>query len=271
MNMSKNTEPEIAQGRITENRALSGDTFLMNIDCPEVAYLASPGCFVKVRAWAAPEAGGAPLLDRPFSIHFANNSILSLLYRVVGPGTALLSRATAGSGIRVTGPFGRGLARVMEKPTPLYLAGGGVGLAPMRLAAAWAGAANCTLFYGERTGAAQVDEGWLKSWGIDFAAVTEDGSGYGHSGLVTAPLEEALKREARPIFACGPAPMLAALAALGQKYNVRVWASVEAGMACGFGVCLSCSLPLAGGGRFRACQEGPVVDALTIDWQGVRA
>ncbi|UQZ89927.1 hypothetical protein C4J81_12180 [Deltaproteobacteria bacterium Smac51] len=271
VDMNTGIEPVICEGVIMVNRALSGDTFLMTIDCPEAAALAAPGRFVKVRSWAAPEEGGAPLLDRPFSIHHTAGSTLSLLYRVVGPGTALLSRSPAGSAVRVSGPFGRGLADVMEKPAPLYLAGGGIGLAPMRLAMNWAGPDNCLLFYGERSGAVQVDENWLKGWAGDFAAVTEDGSGYGRPGLVTAPLEEALAREPRPIFTCGPTPMLAAVSSLGQKYGVPVWASVEAGMACGFGVCLTCSLPLADGGRFRVCQEGPVVDGASVKWELVRS
>ncbi len=268
--MFQGSEPVIAEGLVTLNRPLSGDTFLMDIHCPEAASLAGPGRFVKVRAWGSPEEGGSPLLDRPFSIHHRADGVLSLLYRVVGRGTAILSRTVPGRRLKVSGPLGRGLADCME-PGPLYLAGGGVGLAPMRLAMNWAGARRSALFYGEKTGAAQVEEAWLKTWGHEFTAVTEDGSGYGRAGLVTAPLEEALKGEPRPVFACGPRPMLAAVSALGKKYGVPVWASVEAGMACGFGVCLSCSLPLIGGGRFRACQEGPVVDGALVDWEKVRA
>ncbi len=266
--MASVSSPVIAWGTVRRNRPLSGDAFLLEIECPDLPG-AEPGQFVKARAWAPPEAGGSPFLDRPFSIHEQNASALSLLCRTLGPATEILSRVKEGGAVKISGPLGRGLEAAMGESAPLYLVGGGAGLAPMRLAAKWAAPHPATIFYGERSGAAQVDEAWLKSWGPDFRAVTEDGSGYGEKGLATAPLEAALKKEPRQIFACGPAPMLAAAADLGAKYGVRVWASVEAGMACGFGVCLSCSLPLAGGGRFRACQEGPVVDASLVDWKGV--
>lgn len=258
----------IAEGRVLENRSLSSDTFLMTINCPEVARLAGPGRFVKIRAWPGLEDAQGPLLDRPFSIHRADGGQLSLLYRVVGPGTRLMCSVPAGGSLRVSGPLGRGLAEVAEKPSGLYLAAGGIGLAPMALVRDWLGPKRpSTLFYGERNGPAQVAEDWLKSWAGDCRAVTEDGTGYGQRGLVTVPLEEALSREPRPVFACGPKPMLAAVSRLGARYGAPVWTSVEAGMACGFGVCLTCSLPLKGGGRFRACQEGPVVDGLSVDWE----
>ncbi len=274
MKLSPENDAVIAEARVLENRPLAADTGLMVLDCPEAARAARPGRFVKIRAWAPLEEGGGPLLDRPFSIHRAEGDRLSLLYRVVGPATRLLRRVPAGGSVRVSGPLGRGLDEALAGSVPaegLYLAAGGIGLAPMALARDWLGAGRpAVLFYGERTGPAQVEEAWLKSWAGDFIATVEDGSGYGRPGLVTAPLAEALAREVRPIFACGPTPMLAAVSELGWRFGAPVLASVEAGMACGFGVCLTCSLPLTGGGRFRVCQEGPVVDGLTVDWGRVR-
>ena len=259
--------PAITRGVVLENRPLARDTFLMVIDCPEAAG-ALPGQFVKVRTWAEPDQGGNPFLDRPFSIHRAEGGRLSLLYRVVGPATKIMSAAVPGSPVKVSGPLGRGLPEAMAKPRSMYLAAGGIGLAPMALALDWLGGAEAAaLFYGERCGGLQVDPTWLKSWAGEVVATVDDGSGYGRPGLVTAPLEEALAREIRPIFACGPAPMLAAVSAVAARYGAPCLVSVEAGMACGFGVCLTCSLPLKNGGRFRACQEGPVVDGLTVDWQ----
>jgi len=258
----------IAEGRVLDNRPVSSGTALMTINCPEVARLAAPGRFVKIRAWPDLEDHQGPVLDRPFSIHRVNGDQLTLLYRVVGPATRLMCFVSAGGSIRVSGPFGRGLAEVLDQPSGLYLAAGGIGLAPMAMARDWLGSARpATLFYGERCGAAQVEESWLKTWAGDYLAVTEDGAGYGETGLVTGPLEAALARDIRPVFACGPTPMLAAVSRLGARYGAPVAVSVEAGMACGFGVCLTCSLPLVGGGRFRVCREGPVVDGLSVDWE----
>ena len=267
--MTDKPAPAITRGRLLENRPLARDTFLMVIDCPEAAAGAQPGQFVKIRAWAEPDQGGGPFLDRPFSIHRAEGGRLSLLYRVVGPATKIMSVAAPGSPVKVSGPLGRGLPEALEKPQNMYLAAGGIGLAPMALTLDWLGGSGAaTLFYGERNGDLQVDEAWLKSWAGEAVSTVDDGAGYGRPGLVTAPLEEALAREIRPVFACGPAPMLAAVSRAAARFGAPCLVSVEAGMACGFGVCLTCSLPLKNGGRFRACQEGPVVDGLTVDWEG---
>lgn len=275
----------IVEARILENRPVAPDTFLMVINCPEVTAGAVPGQFVKVRTWLEPGEGGSPFLDRPLSIHRVQGGNLSLLYRVVGPATKLMSQTPAGAQAKVSGPLGQGLTAFLPQPQPMYLVAGGIGLAPMALALDWLLAGSSildstfdkisgkasTLFYGERAARFQVDETWLKSWAPDYEAMVEDGSGYGHQGLVTAPLAEALAREVRPVFACGPTPMLAAVSSLAARFDAQCYTSVEAGMACGFGVCLSCSLPLKAGGRFRACQEGPVVDGATIEWEKVRS
>jgi len=112
-----------------------------------------------------------------------------------------------------------------------------------------------------------VEEKWLRSWAAELICTVEDGGGYGgRKGRVTGPLEEALAQVPRPVFACGPLPMLAAVSELCARYQAKAWVSLEALMACGFGVCLTCSLPLKNGGRFRVCREGPVLDGSTVDW-----
>ena len=268
--MSQTKIAAIAEGRVVENRRLAVDTYLMTIRCPEVsAKVSAAGLFVKLRCWGPPESGFGPLLDRPFSIHDADGQNLSLLYRVIGPGTELMSQCPAGAAIKVTGPLGHGLEADFGLNQGAYLVGGGIGLAPLALASKKIGGPT-TLFYGERLKELQVAESWLKSWGGEVQTVCEDGGRYGQKGLVTAPLEKALKTEIRPVFAGGPAPMLAAVSRLAESYDAPVKVSVEAGMACGLGVCLTCSLPLKDGGRLRACQEGPVVDGGVIDWSGVR-
>ena len=268
---SRNIDALISRAGILENRSLAADTFLMVLDSPEVAGASGPARFVKVRSWPESWEGGGPTLDRPLSIHRFQNGRLSLLYRVVGPATGLLSRARPGDEVKISGPLGRGLAEnLMTKPEAIYLVGGGIGLAPLAGARDWLGPeCRSTVFYGERFASAQVDENWLKSWAGEYLATVEDGNGYGLTGRVTAPLAEALQKDPRPVFACGPTPMLAAVSALCGKAGVPCLVSVEAGMACGFGVCLTCSLPLKEGGRFRVCQEGPVVDGLKVNWQGV--
>ncbi len=251
----------ITEAAIISQQSVGPDTFLMALDCPQIARDASPGQFIKIKAWAE-----GPFLPRPFSVHSTKNGELWLLYRRVGRGTTLMSQALAGAKVHLSGPFGRGLPQVMPEPKPLYLVGGGIGLAPMSAVLDWLNGVDSHLFYGERGACAIVEEEWLASWAGDFTAMTEDGTAYGQKGLVTAPLAEALAKEPRDIFACGPVPMLAAVSELARQYKVTPWVSLEAEMACAFGVCLTCSLPLIGGGRFRVCQEGPVLDGAKVDW-----
>jgi dihydroorotate dehydrogenase electron transfer subunit len=122
------------------------------------------------------------------------------------------------------------------------------------------------LFYGERLGQSLIDQAYLSSFSPDFLAATEDGLGYGQKGRVTDLLIKALQQEKRDIFACGPPGLLAALAPIAKDNQVRYYASAEAFMACGLGVCLSCSRSRLDGTRLRLCQKGPVVDGLKFDW-----
>lgn len=256
-------EPVITTGQVEGNHLLSLDTWLLTINCPEIAGKARPDSFVKLRAW---EEDDEPLLDRPLSIHSVFEGKLLFLYRVVGRGTAKLSKLKHGDTVKISGPLGRSLDQVMN-PGPLYLVAGGMGLAPMALVRDWLGSEKSHLFYGERHGKLQVEETWLSSWAGNYTATAQEAPVYGQTGLVTQPLAAALEQKSGPIFACGPVPMLRAVCNLALKYGVPLWVSVEADMACGFGVCLTCSLPLKDGGRFRVCQEGPVMDAQAIDWE----
>jgi len=258
----------IAEGRLRAGRKLSADTFWLDIEIPDAERFRVPGCFLKLRAWPEPGKGAGPLLDRPFSLHRVQAGGVQLLIRRVGPATRLLSELAPGAPLKLTGPLGRPLAETAPASN-YYLVAGGIGLAPMALVRDWlrASGQQSRLFYGERSGAQQADQAWLAAWADDFTATVDDGSGYGRPGLVTEPLAEALALEPRPILACGPPPLLAAVTSLAERFGVvpRVW--LEAGMACGLGVCLSCSLPLKGGGRFKVCGEGPTADGRTIDWE----
>ncbi|KXS56325.1 MAG: hypothetical protein AMR96_03330 [Candidatus Adiutrix intracellularis] len=270
--MSPRSEPVITKGLILENRALAKNTFTLTLSCPEAWRFKQPGAFIKLRAWPELAEGGTPVLDRPFSIHQVETGSFKILYRVIGRATHLLSVLTPGTSVKITGPLGHTLPEVETGRNDFYLVAGGIGLAPMAEVKAWvlAGGAQANLLYGERRGALQVNKAWLSSWAGDFTATVEDGQGYGQKGLVTEALTKALARAPRSIFACGPTPMLAAIANLAKQFKISAWVSLEAGMACGLGVCLTCSLPLKGGGRFRVCQEGPVIEAAAVAWEELR-
>jgi dihydroorotate dehydrogenase electron transfer subunit len=137
------------------------------------------------------------------------------------------------------------------------LVSGGLGVAPMPLAARDARAAGMrvTWVHGARTAADLCSE----ADGDEVVWATDDGSqGVRGTAVSAAP-------DAGLVLACGPNPMLAAVAECRPDAQV----AVEAYMGCGTGVCLGCAVPLRRGGYDRACKEGPVYRASDIDWRAL--
>ncbi|MDR2367339.1 MAG: hypothetical protein LBF58_04395 [Deltaproteobacteria bacterium] len=256
--------------------SLGGDNYLLTLSVPEGRF-AALGRFARLRSWPMPSLGPGTLLDRPFSIHGIGRGTLSFLIRKVGPATALLAGLAKGDPVRVIGPLGTGLDDLDPAfgEKKWYLVAGGAGLGPMGSLMAALGD-RARLFYGERSGKSQVGSGYLRGLSRDadgsgIVTTTEDGTGYGLKGLVTEPLLRGLGEEKRPIVACGPPGLLAAAARAALDHGVGYFACAEARMACGLGVCLSCTLPKLDGSNFRVCREGPMVDGLSLDWDRIRA
>ncbi|MDR1657066.1 MAG: hypothetical protein LBT47_05865 [Deltaproteobacteria bacterium] len=269
------TPTQIIETLVADNAILSSDTFLLTLGtAPDQAapkgLLDFPalGRFARLRAWPEPGGGSIALLDRPFSVHRVTAAGPQFLIRAVGPATELLKALPVGSPVRLLGPLGRGLDAACPDfiQKSWYLVAGGAGLGPMASLVDTLGS-KARLFYGERTAGNQVSQWWLNSWAGDYAASCDDGTGYGAKGPITLPLAEALQDSPRPIFACGPLPMLKAIAKLAKSYGVEFFAGAETRMACGLGVCMSCSVAGIDGQRLRLCLDGPVIDAHRLDWE----
>lgn len=205
-----------------------------------------------------------PLLRRPFSIFCQEKDTISLLYKVVGKGTNLMTTWKPGDKISVLGPLGRGFKRF---PSEVWLVAGGAGIAPL-------------CFLGR-----QLEEKGISFktiWGLRYKIAdelmtlvqeklgtvivyTEDGS-LGYQGLVTEGVRE-LEKEKKPngIYACGPLPMLKALNTWAKERHIPMQVSLEANMACGIGACLGCVVETKEGYK-KVCQDGPVFDAEEIKW-----
>ena len=152
---------------------------------------------------------------------------------------------------------------------------GGVGLAPFATLAEALAARKTPmrLFYGARKGADLFHESFFEALGARLTITTEDGS-RGERGLITAPLERDLAmRPSSPaltIYACGPTPMMRAVARIGARLRRPVFVSLEPVMGCGTGGCYSCVVRVrrAGGTHFvRSCLDGPVFDATHVVWE----
>ena len=249
---------------------------------------AIPGQFVMLGPGAAASvARRDPLLPRPMAVYRelgpveaeqasgrGIESVVELLYRVVGRGTTLLSEARIGDRISIVGPLGRGfpLDDFGAGGGPALLVGGGTGIASLfELARALSQAGRrVVVLLGARGCEDLTGRGDFEALDVELVCATEDGS-QGIQGLVTEPLAEQLAEHgsAASVFAVGPTPMMRACADLAARHAAACLVSLENPMACGFGVCLGCAAPRATGGFSLVCRDGPVFDAREIDWEGL--
>jgi dihydroorotate dehydrogenase electron transfer subunit len=102
--------------------------------------------------------------------------------------------------------------------------------------------------------------------GTEVVSATQNGA-FGHHGLVTEPFAEHLLTCGRDttVLTCGPMGMMQAVARICEEQGITCLASLEAYMACGYGVCLGCVVPTRDGDFVRVCVEGPVMDTCDID------
>jgi NAD(P)H-flavin reductase len=218
---------------------------------------------------------GRPFLPRAFSVAEAQQADaglrLDFLVEAVGPGTERLADLRAGEGLWVTGPLGRPFSPPRELDPELagaILVGGGIGLAPLaiwRRQLAERGVPIRTLIgFRDRAHSGGVEE--LFSC-CEVRLASEDGH-VGHRGYVTdllAVLLEGDSARTAAVYTCGPPAMLEAVRAMCVDRGVSAELAMEAPMACGFGACFGCAVPLAAGGYMRLCVDGPVVGAAEIE------
>ena len=260
------------RAEVLDQRRPGPDWLTLTLRAPAIASRAEPGQFVQVRVSTAEGWVNDPLLRRPLSFATLDTGrgTLSLIYRVVGRGTALLAQVRPGEHLSLLGPLGTSFPDpARDHCRPLVLVGGGLGIPPMACAAAWATAAGRrpTAILGARNAAYLAGATEVAATGIPVHPVTEDGSA-GRRGLVTDLLAEMLTPDT-DVWACGPNPMLAAVKDLCAARGARAWLCVERPMACGFGVCIGCVIPRAdGGGYLKACVDGPVFPAPEVNVLG---
>jgi len=260
---------------VLSNRQLSSDYNVLTLAAPDIAAQALPGQFVMVKAGNGLE----PYLRRPFSVFEVLRDQgrvrgLSLLSKRIGPSTRQLYDARQGDRIQCLGPLGRPFVPV-SAPAEAWMVAGGVGLAPFATLADALRAKNVTsrLYYGARTAQELFFLDEFAILGVNLVLTTEDGT-QGERGRVTVPLERDLKSRASDaplmIYACGPEPMLAAVARIAAAHGRPSQVSVERVMGCGLGGCYSCVIPIVSSSgpphHVRSCGAGPVLRGDEIAW-----
>lgn len=176
------------------------------------------------------------VLPRPMSLSIARTHEFGFLIDPIGPGTRALTNASRGDRIAVLGPLGNGYCLNVERP---LLVGGGIGIAPFPYLSKSLGRPRALLGFRSRHHA-------------EAAELVPNAEVVVEPALVT----DALSKPAHyyDVFACGPEPMLHAVARLAPDAQLA-W---EAPMACGYGACYGCAVEIRGELR-RLCVEGPVL------------
>ncbi len=251
-------------------RDLERDLFEIQFSAPQLAARARPGEFAQILV--AEEL--VPLLRRPYSFSRADpqGGTVSFYLAAIGQGSRRLRRFLPGQIARILGPLGRGFT-LPERPGRSLLVAGGLGAAPFPLLMERLLAAGEEVMWlnGARSAGGLYPADLLPPGLMLAQAVTEDGSA-GLRGMVTdalAPLVRGVER----VYACGPNPLLAAVAGIlsNSPDPVELEVSIEAPMGCGFGTCLGCAIPLASidgeGPPGLCCRQGPVLRGEELDWE----
>ena len=240
---------------IVSKSASAKGIFDITVLCPEAAELAAPGQFAQLLAPGF-------FLRRPISICGIDKDAgtIRMVFEVRGEGTEAISRLNTGDNIDMIAPLGHGFTKVEGKAVCV---GGGIGVPPMLgIASLYGGDAE--VITGFRNAAAVILQEDFRAAGCETVLCTDDGSA-GIHGFVTAALEDHLQsKKADIIYACGPTPMLRAVAGIAGKYGVRCEVSLEQRMACGVGACLVCVCKTVKNGEefnSHVCKDGPVFNS----------
>jgi dihydroorotate dehydrogenase electron transfer subunit len=265
----------VEDGEVLVHDAWPGDQYIMRLRAPKCAAQARAGSFVHLTR--------------------AADDWIELLYKVVGEGLHLLTRKQPGDIVSLLGPIGQPFQFHRERPVALLI-GGGVGIPPMifiademrREAGSWRPLAilgsEIPFPFEPRASnlpVAGVDDAvcgtmpLLEGWGVPARLTSLQGYEGCHNGYVTDLADRWLQhlddgeRSGVEIFACGPTPMLRAVAELAARYELPCQVSLEEFMACAVGGCAGCVVKTqtADGPQMkRVCVDGPVFDASTVVW-----
>ena len=181
------------------------------------------------------------VLPRALSVCLASAGELAFLVEPVGPGTRALASASAGDRLALFGPLGNGFRLDGRRP---LLVGGGIGVAPLP-------------YVSERLGRPPALLGFRTSRHAEAAGLLPNAEVVVEPALVTDLLRG--RGRTYDVIACGPEPMLRAVAGLAPRAQL----ACEAPMACGYGACYGCAVDV-GGRLVRLCVEGPVLDGARV-------
>ena len=279
----------LEDAEVLAHRAYPAGQYVLRLHAPRCAAAALPGSFVHLRC--DPQLS----MRRPLSIMRASarEGWIDLLYKAVGRGTSLLAQRSVGEKLSVLGPIGKPFSPHLDRPRALLL-GGGVGIPPMVFLAehmhqAGTGFQPLVLMGSEVAFPFSVRPSQilvrgmpdaviaamplLDDWGVPSRLASQQDFAGCHQGYVTDlarlwldSLDAGARAEVE-VFACGPHPMLEAVASMAREYKLPCQVSLEEFMACAVGGCAGCTVQVEtvdGPAMKRVCVDGPVFDAATV-------
>ena len=271
----------LAAGEVLSHKKYGEKYHSLTVVSPDVGEAVRPGQFVNVKCGD----DRSFILRRPFSVYRVHKqggwaSTIEFVFDVRGPGTDYLSRLRAHASVDLLGPLGRGFALPRTRAHCL-LVGGGIGAAPLFFLADELRneGHRVDVVLGARTAGLLLNAIEARRLASVCRVTTEDGS-TGERGRVTDVLAETMERcETEVVYACGPHPMLAAVSRACMDAEVPVQVAVEELMGCGYGVCMTCVMPLRRPPKrneedddavlyARTCTEGPVFNGAAVVWNG---
>ena len=249
----------VVVGKILANEAINANVKRMVIEAPQIAEAAQPGQFVHVK-----KTDSVNFLRRPFSIADADreNGTITLIYRIVGKGTAEYAAMKVGEAFSILGPIGNGFALKDGRP---LLIGGGVGIAPLIYLSRQLKDKKPILLIGGKNKDEVFWEKYLQEFADKIYITTDDGS-VGFKGFTVQLLPQILaENNIEHIYTCGPNIMMEGVAKLAYEHDIDCQVSLEKRMACGIGVCLGCTFEgKLTKKRRKVCTEGPVFEAKEV-------
>ena len=278
----------IEDARVLSHERFDASQYVLRLEAPKCAAAATPGSFVHLTC------DESLPMRRPLSIMRADaaHGSIDVLYKVVGPGLALLANKVAGNRVSTLGPIGKGFVAHPTRPRTL-LVGGGVGIPPMvflaerlRERADWKplvlmgsevpfpfrARPSTILVPGAPEGVIACMP-LLEEWGIPSRLASLAGYPGCYEGYVTdlaaawlTSLDASTLGEVE-MFACGPTVMLKAAAAVARRFGIPCQVSLEEFMACAVGGCAGCAVKVEtpeGPAMKRVCVDGPVFDSRAV-------
>ena len=237
--------------KILLNEKIAKDVYKMILS-GETSAITAPGQFINIRL-------DGYYLRRPISICDYDRKTITIIYKVVGRGTKLMSSLHAGEILDVLAGLGNGYDTSKSGERPVLI-GGGVGVPPLyNLCKRLIGEGrSVSVVIGFNTADEVFYEDEFKALGAEVYVTTADGS-RGIKGFVTNALEAI---DYTYFYTCGPMPMFKAIEATAKTSGQY---SFEERMGCGFGACMGCSCKTKNGNK-RICKDGPVLEREEIIW-----